>query len=67
MERFEIATKFITIETLKSMGYSYYKIGKLEKLGIAPKRSNAKIKTGSRLSGPESVIPKELGEDEVTD
>lgn len=43
------------------------KIGKLEKLGIAPKRSNAKIKTGSRLSGPESVIPKELGEDEVTD
>ena len=34
MERFEIATKFITIETLKSMGYSYYKIGKLEKKGI---------------------------------
>lgn len=43
------------------------KIGKLEKLGIAPKRSNAKIKTGSRLSGPESVIPKELSDDEITD
>ena len=43
------------------------KIGKLEKLGIAPKRSNAKIKTGSRLSGPESVIPKELSDGEITD
>ena len=38
------------------------KIGKLEKLGLAPKRSNAKIKPGARLSGPESVIPKELGD-----
>ena len=38
------------------------KIGKLEKLGLSPKRSNAKIKPGARLTGPESVIPKELAD-----
>ena len=33
------------------------KIGKLERLGLAPKRSAAKIKTGGRISGKESIIP----------
>ena len=38
------------------------KIGKLERLGLAPKRSTAKIKTGTRLSptGKESIIPAEF-------
>ena len=43
------------------------KIGKLEKLGLAPKRSNAKIKTGARLAGPESVIPRELAASDITE
>ena len=37
------------------------KIGKLERLGLAPKRSSARIKTGTRLApGKESVIPAEF-------
>lgn len=36
------------------------KIGKLENLGLSPKRSSARIKSGSRLDGPQSIIPKEL-------
>ena len=36
------------------------KIAKLEKLGLSPKRSAAKIRPGSRLTGPESIIPREL-------
>ncbi len=36
------------------------KIEKLEKLGLAPKRSTAKIKTTGRLTGPESIIPQSL-------
>ena len=37
------------------------KIGKLERLGLAPKRSAAKIKTGTRLApGKESIIPAEF-------
>ena len=43
------------------------KIGKLEKLGLAPKRSNAKIKTGARLAGPGSVIPRELAASDITE
>lgn len=39
------------------------KIGKLEKLGLAPKRSQGKLKTGARIiAGRESVIPAELAE-----
>lgn len=39
------------------------KIDKLEKLGLAPKRSNAKLKPGSRMvRGAESVIPMALSE-----
>jgi len=38
------------------------KIGKLEKLGLAPKRSAARIKPGARQQGPESVIPRELSD-----
>lgn len=38
------------------------KIGKLEKLGLAPKRSAGKIKATARLAGPESVIPQSLRE-----
>jgi len=37
------------------------KIGKLERLGLAPKRTAAKIKTGGRLQpGKESIIPAEF-------
>lgn len=37
------------------------KIGKLERLGLAPKRSNAKIKTGARMvAGRETIIPVEF-------
>ena len=43
------------------------KIGKLERLGIAPKRSAAKIKTGARMpQGRESIIPPEFN-DNTTD
>ena len=39
------------------------KIDKLERLGLAPKRSTAKLKPGSRMVlGKESIIPKELSE-----
>lgn len=39
------------------------KIDKLEKLGLAPKRSKAKIKPGARIiGGHESIIPTELSE-----
>ena len=39
------------------------KIDKLERLGLAPRKSAARIKTGARMvMGRESVIPKELSE-----
>lgn len=39
------------------------KIGKLERLGLAPKRSNAKLKTGARIiDGRESIIPAEFSD-----
>lgn len=39
------------------------KIDKLERLGIAPKRSNAKIKAGGRMvAGQESIIPAAFAE-----
>ena len=36
------------------------KIQKLEKLGLSPKKSQARIRTGARKVGPESIIPPEL-------
>lgn len=36
------------------------KIQKLEKLGLSPKRSQARIKTSGRSQGPESIIPESL-------
>ena len=39
------------------------KIDKLERLGLSPKRSNAKLKPGTRMvRGAESVIPMDLSE-----
>lgn len=39
------------------------KIDKLERLGLAPKRSAAKLKPGARMvQGKESIIPKELSD-----
>ena len=39
------------------------KIDKLERLGLAPKRSGAKLKPGARMVlGKESIIPKELSD-----
>lgn len=43
------------------------KIEKLERLGLSPKRSNARIKTGTRLAAPGSIIPKELENNEIQD
>lgn len=42
------------------------KIEKLENLGLSPRRSSAKIKTGTRLQAPASVIPAALS-DSVSD
>ena len=42
------------------------KIAKLESLGISPRRSRGKVRISSRKSGPESVIPKELGSERET-
>ena len=39
------------------------KIQKLEKLGLAPKKSQGKIKTTGRSMGPESIIPAALSPD----
>lgn len=39
------------------------KIQKLEKLGLAPKKSQGKIKTTGRFMGPESIIPAALSPD----
>jgi len=39
------------------------KIQKLEKLGLAPRKSQGKIKTGGRTAGPESIIPMTLSPD----
>ena len=39
------------------------KIQKLEKLGLAPKKSQGKIKTTGRSMGPESIIPAALAPD----
>ena len=36
------------------------KIGKLESLGLSPKRSRGRVRISARKTGPESVIPKEL-------
>ena len=36
------------------------KIQKLEKLGLSPKRSQARIKTSGRTQGPGSIIPQSL-------
>ena len=36
------------------------KISKLEKLGLAPKRSAGRVRANARLAGPESVIPPAL-------
>lgn len=36
------------------------KIQKLEKLGLSPKKSQARIKTTGRTQGPESIIPASL-------
>lgn len=41
------------------------KIGKLEKLGVAPKRSGGKIKTTTRLDGSQTIIPKELDSEQI--
>lgn len=36
------------------------KIGKLEALGLSPRRSKGKVRISARKTGPESIIPKEL-------
>lgn len=41
------------------------KIGKLEKLGAAPRRSGGKIKSTTRLDGSQTIIPKELDSEQI--
>ena len=53
---YETSTKKLT-ESNQSV---VKKIQKLEKLGLSPKKSQAKIKPGARKTGPESIIPPEL-------
>ena len=53
---YETSTKKLT-ESNQSV---IRKIQKLEKLGLSPKKSQAKIKPGTRKTGPESIIPSEL-------
>lgn len=53
---YEASTKKLT-ESNQSV---VKKIQKLENLGLSPKKSQAKIKTGTRKAGPESIIPPEL-------
>ncbi|MBR4755464.1 MAG: DNA recombination protein RmuC [Bacteroidales bacterium] len=40
------------------------KIQKLEKLGLAPKKSQGRIRTTGRTMGPESIIPPSLNEEQ---
>jgi len=54
---YETSTKKLT-ESNQSV---VKKIQKLEKLGLSPKKSQAKIKPGARKTGPESIVPPELG------
>ena len=53
---YETSTKKLT-ESNQSV---VKKIQKLEKLGLSPKKSQAKIKHGARKIGPESIVPPEL-------
>ena len=53
---YETSTKKLT-ESNQSV---VKKIQKLERLGLSPKKSQAKIKPGARKTGPESIIPPEL-------
>ncbi len=53
---YETSTKKLT-ESNQSV---VKKIQKLERLGLSPKKSQAKIKPGIRKTGPESIIPPEL-------
>ena len=55
---YETSTKKLT-ESNQSV---VKKIQKLERLGLSPKKSQAKIKPGARKTGPESIIPPELSE-----
>ena len=50
-----------SIKKLSESNQSVFKkISKLENLGLSPKKSQAKIRTGSRKVGPESIIPPEF-------
>ena len=53
---YETSTKKLT----ESSQCVVKKIQKLEKLGLSPKKSQAKIKPGARKTGPESIVPPEL-------
>ena len=60
---YETSTKKLT-ESNQSV---VKKIQKLERLGLSPKKSQAKIKPGARKTGPESIIPPELSPTSVQD
>ncbi len=61
LEAYETSTKKLNTGKQNVM----QKIEKLEKLNLAPKKSQAKIKTKTRSNGPQTVIPKELAVEEM--
>ena len=67
LEKAQTAYKDSTKKLTESNQSVIKKIKKLEKLGLAPKRSQGKIKTTGRTMGPESIIPPSLTLQEDTD
>jgi DNA recombination protein RmuC len=67
LEKAQTAYKDSTKKLTESNQSVVKKIQKLEKLGLAPKRSQGKIKTTGRTIGPESIIPTSLTLQEDTD
>ena len=67
LEKAQTAYKESTKKLTESSQSVVKKIQKLEKLGLAPKKSQGKIKTTGRTIGPESIIPASLTLQEDTD
>ena len=67
LEKAQTAYKDSTKKLTESNQSVVKKIQKLEKLGLAPKRSQGKIRTTGRTMGHESIIPTTLTLQEDTD
>ena len=60
LDKAQAAYKDSTFKLQDSNQSAIKKIQKLEKLGLAPKKSQGKIRTSTRSAGPESIIPQSL-------